>query len=279
MGDARAMWILFEPIHVVTYFDQRARDRFIAAGLRGFWRGYFAGRSAPLGAVGAAPIIASFYSFAPSMVSRALPEVWTMATPAEVLAARVMGAVEALSGLLAEAPIEQVEEAAGLLDAAVATLEPAGRVLGAANAALPGYEHPYARLFQAATTLREHRGDGHVAALVTVDLGPLEILALRCGMDMSREYVQPVRGWSDEEWSAAQGRLVDRGLLDRSCAVTHEGRDLFRFAEEATNRAAEAPWNAVGPTAVARLKQLLTPMAAVCRTVLPADSPIGLPTH
>jgi hypothetical protein len=279
MGEARAMWTLFEPIHVVTYFDQRARDRFTAAGLRGFWRGYFAGRSAPLGTVGAAPVIASFYSFAPSMVSRALPEVWSMATPADVLIARAEGAVEALSGLLAGTPADQLDEAVGLLEAAVATLDPAGRVLGAANAGLPRYDNPYARLFQAATTLREHRGDGHIAALVTVDLGPMEVLALRCGMDLSRDFLQPARGWTDEQWAAGQARLVDRDLLDAAGTVTQAGRDLFRFAEDATNRAAESPWTAVGPAAVARLKELLAPMAQSCWTVVPAGNAIGLSTR
>jgi hypothetical protein len=278
MAVARTMWILFEPIHDVTYFDQRARDRYVAAGLRGFWRGYFAGRSAPLGAVGAEPVIAAFYSFAPAMVRRALPEVWTMATPTEVLAARADGAVQALSALLAEVPAEQVADAVDVLETAVAALEPAGRVLGAANAALPRYDHPLARLFQAATALREHRGDGHVAALVTVDLGPLEVLVLRCEMDLSREYVQPARGWTDEEWAATQARLVERGLLDTAGAVTQAGRDLFRFAEDATNRVAEAPWAAVGAGRTARLQELLAPMASVCRTVVPADNPIGLPT-
>lgn len=279
LGDARTMWTLFEPIHIVTYFDQRARDRYTAAGLRGFWRGYFAGRAAPLGAVGAAPVIASFYSFAPSMVSRALPEVWSMVAPADVLVARAEGAVEALSGLLVATPVDAVAEAAGLLEAAASTLVPAGRVLGAANAALPSYDNPYARLFQAATTLREHRGDGHIAALVTVGLGPLDVLALRCGMDMSREYMQPARGWTDEEWTECQQRLVDRDLLDGQGMATQAGRDLFRFAEDATNRGAESPWSAVGPAVVARLKELLAPMAEVCGTVVPAGNPIGLPTR
>jgi hypothetical protein len=279
MGDARTMWTLFEPIHVVTYFDQRARDRFTAAGLRGFWRGYFAGRSAPLGAVGPAQVVASFYSFAPSMVGRALPEVWTMAAPADVLVARAEGAVEALSGLLVDTPVDHVDEAAGLLEAAVSALEPGGRVLGAANAALPRYDNPYARLFQAATTLREHRGGGHIAALVTVDLGPIEVLALRCGMDMSREYMQPARGWTDGEWTACQERLVDRGLLGSDGTVTQAGRDLFRFAEDATNRIAESPWTAVGPGTVARLRELLSPMADACWTVIPVGNPIGMPAR
>src|SRR5262245_8182989 len=89
----RAMWAVFEPIHVVTYFSAQARDALTAAGLRGFWRGYFAGRAAPLGPVPAAPVLASFFSFAPSMVTRALPEVWTMAAPELVLKARSDGAV------------------------------------------------------------------------------------------------------------------------------------------------------------------------------------------
>jgi hypothetical protein len=276
-GDARSMWTLFEPIHDVTYFDQRALERYTAAGLRGYWRGYFAGRSAPLGPVGAAPVIAAFYSFAPSMVSRALPSVWSMAPPESVLEARAEGAAAALTTLLPDVPTAHVEEAAELLEYAVAVLDPAGHVLGAANAALPPYQNPYARLHQAATTLREHRGDGHVAALVTVGLGPLEVLALRSAMDMSRDWLQPARGWTDEEWDAAQARLVSRGVLDETGTVTTAGRELFGSAEAATNAAAEAPWRAVGAAGVARLKELLTPMAAACWTALPEGNPIGLP--
>lgn len=277
MGDARALWIMYEPIHSVTYFDQRARDAYTEAGLRGFWRGYFAGRAAPLGAVDAAPIIASFFSFAPVMVQRALPSVWSLISPAQALATRAEGAAAALSGLLADIPAAQVSEVVELLEAAVATLDPGGRVLGAANAALPTYEDPYARLFQATTTLREHRGDGHIAALVAVDLGPVEVLTLRCGMDKDRELMQAVRGWTDEEWEAAAARLSGRGLLDAAGTATQAGRDLFRFAEQATDTAAQRPWAAIGPVAVARIKELLEPIAQACRPIVPAQNPIGLP--
>ena len=93
---ARRMWTLIEPVHVVTYFAPEARQAFEAAGLRGFWRGYFAGRSAPLGAVDAPVIIAAFCSFAPSFVRRALPAVWELITPAEALRVREAGAVAAI---------------------------------------------------------------------------------------------------------------------------------------------------------------------------------------
>ena len=49
---ARRMWTLFEPVHAVTYFAPEALEAFKAARLRGFWRGYFAGRAAPRGAAG-----------------------------------------------------------------------------------------------------------------------------------------------------------------------------------------------------------------------------------
>jgi hypothetical protein len=280
MAQARTMWLLFEPIHEVTYFHQRARERFVSAGLRGFWRGYFAGRSAPLGPVGAAPVIAAFYNFAPSMVSRALPDVWSMVSPEETLRVRAEGAVEGLTDVLAETPVAHVDEAAGLLETAVSALEPAGRVLGAANAALPAYVDPYARLFQATTTLREHRGDGHVAALVAANIGPLEVLALRCGLGhLSWDLVQPLRGWTDEEWSAAQARLLNRGWLDADGRATPVGAEAFAGVERATDVAAEAPWTALGAASVHRAMELLDPMAAACRALVPAGNPIGLPPH
>jgi hypothetical protein len=267
---------LYEPIHVVTYFAAQGRDALTAAGLRGFWRGYFAGRAAPLGAVPAAPVLASFFSFAPSMVTRALPEVWAMASPEVTLRARAQGAVAALEVLLTGVPATDVTGAVALLEEATAALEPAGRVLGAANQALPVNEHPLARLWQACTTLREHRGDGHIAALVASALGPLDILALRCGLDLSWATVQPARGWTDREWTAAQARMMDRGWLDDDGATTATGRDLVDSLEDATDVASAAPWDALGPASTQRLTELLRPMARACAAVLPASNPIGL---
>ena len=133
---ARSMWTLFEPVHAVTYFAPQARAAFEQAGLRGFWRGYFAGRSAPLGPVSAAVVGASFFNFAPGMVARAVPGVWELISPEEALRVRVAGACQALGGLLAGQEAA-AEAAAGLLWRAVGELDCAGRVLAAANVALP----------------------------------------------------------------------------------------------------------------------------------------------
>jgi hypothetical protein len=82
----------------------------------------------------------------------------------------------------------------------IGELDCAGRVLAAANAALPAPDDALARLWQAATVLREHRGDGHFAALVTAGIDGCEALVLRCALDLRREDVQPARGWTDEQW-------------------------------------------------------------------------------
>src|SRR5688500_880988 len=113
----RHLWQLFEPLHAVTYFAPQAKAAFESAGLRGFWRGYFAGRAAPLGAVSAAPVTALFFSFAPAMVARAVPDVWQRASPEQALAARLDGAVRALRAVLPAEP-DRWAEAADLLEPA-----------------------------------------------------------------------------------------------------------------------------------------------------------------
>lgn len=272
---ARQMWTLFEPIHAVTYFSPPARAAFEDAGLRGFWRGYFAGRAAPLGAVDAAPVIAAFYFFAPTMVTRALPDVWSRATPQAALQARLEGACAALKDV--EVPRDDLLEAADLAAEVASYVDPTGHVLGAANAALPMPEDPLARLWQATTVLREHRGDGHVAALVTADLDGCEAVVLRSTLDGSRANLQANRGWTDEECGAAGDRLRGRGLLDAEDVITSAGRQVFAAAEAATDVLAERPWRRLGQPATDRLAALVLPIARSAGALLPEHNPIGVP--
>ena len=276
MTPARRLWTLFEPLHAVTYFTPEGRAAFEAAGFRGFWRGYFAGRSAPLGLAPAAVSTALYAGFAPSMVERAIPSIWDLAPPEVALEARLDGAVEVLSRLLAGVP--GVEEAAELLREVASGAPTAGRALGAANAALPWPEEPLGELWQAATVLRELRGDGHVLAQLAVGLDGLTTMVLRCGHDMTREVLQPNRGWHDLEWEVAEERLVERGLLDDHGRITDAGRETLARAEEITDRLAQEPWDAVGDAAADRFIELATPLAAAARTVLPDVTPLGLPS-
>jgi Helix-turn-helix family len=286
---ARRMWTLFEPIHVVSYFTPEARAAFEAAGLRGFWRGYFAGRAAPLGVTGAPAVVAAFFVFAPAMVSRAIPGVWELASPDQALSARQAGAVAAIRRLLAlpadrETPA-RVTAAADQLMAAATGLDGAGRSLAAPNIALPVPPEPLARLWHAATLLREHRGDGHVAALVAADIDGNEATALRIAVDRAagkptswqREQMQPARGWTDAEWDAADARLTDRGLLGPDGSATAAGVELHREIERATDLAASRPWASLGPGRVDEIATLLRPIADACARVMPFPNPVGLP--
>ena len=273
---ARSMWTLFEPIHAVSYFAPEARSAYERAGLRGFWRGYFAGRAAPLGAVGPAVVTASFFNFAPAFVARAIPGVWELVTPEEALRARLAGATSALGRLLdgreAEAAV-----AASLLWRAVAELDFSGRVLASANVALPVPDSGFAALWQAATVLREHRGDGHFAALAAADIDGCEGVVLRCGLDLRREDMQPVRGWTDEAWDGALSRLTARGWIGADGALTSAGREAHAAVESATDRAASRPWARLAPETTAEIVTVLTPLAQACASVLPYPSPIGVP--
>ena len=286
---ARAMWTLFEPIHDVTYFAPEARGAFEEAGLRGFWRGYFAGRSAPLGPAGAAVVTASFFNFAPAFVARAIPAVWDLITPEDALRTRLAGAEAALRGLLAGREAEATV-AADMLWQAIGELDFSGRVLAAANAALPlpdgessdgessgGESSGLARLWQAATLLREHRGDGHFAALAAADIDGCEAVVLRCCMDLRREGLQPVRGWTDEAWDNALTGLADRGWVGADGRLTDAGQAAHDAVENATDWAAARPWARLGADATAELAGVLTPLAKACAAVVPYPNPVGVP--
>lgn len=277
LSTERRMWSLFEPVHAITYFADDALGAFEEAGLRGFWRGYFAGRSAPLGAVPAGPVLAAFYGFAPRMVTRALPDVWTRITPAAALDARLDGARRVLRKVEGD-----LTEAASLLRAAAEAVDLHGRVLGAANATLPlpqdTAEDPAAVLWQAATTLREHRGDGHVAALLVEGLDGAESNVWRVALldGAGREFYQPARGWTDEEWAAAIDRLRGRDWLDAEGRATGRAREAYTRVERTTDALAATPWRVLGTTATARCAELLRPIAAQTSRMLRHPNPIGL---
>ena len=297
---ARAMWTLFEPIHAVIYFAPEGRAAFEEAGLRGFWRGYFAGRAAPLGPTGTAVVTASFFNFAPAFVARAIPAVWDLITPEDALRTRLAGADAALAGLLAGREAEATV-AADLLWRAIGELDFSGRVLAAANAALPVPEGPdgspdgpggsadgpggsrggqssaLARLWQAATVLREHRGDGHFAALAAADIDGCEAVVLRCCMDLRREDLQPARGWTDEQWDNALAGLADRGWVGTGGQLTNAGQAAHDAVENATDQAAARAWARLSADAIAELAGVLTPLAKACAAALPYPSPVGVP--
>jgi hypothetical protein len=276
---ARRLWVLLEAVHGVTYFSPQARAAHEAVGLRGFWRGYFAMRAAPLGPVAPGVVTALFHGFAPRMVSRAVPAVWSLASPALALQARQDGAVAALRRHAAPLPDRaELVAAVHTLRRVVAELDPAGRPLGAANADLSWPEDPLAALWQAATVLREHRGDGHVALLTVHGLGGCQAHALRDAADGSRAMTQAARGFTDEEWAAATASLRARRLVEPDGRLTPEGVRLRRAVETGTDRLAAPPWRALSGAEISDLRRTLSPLSdRLAGGTVPYPNPVGAP--
>jgi hypothetical protein len=276
MNDARVMWTLFEPVHGITYFTEEPLGAWEAAGLRGFWRGYFAGRATPLGTRSPAVVTGVFQTFSPAFVARAIPAIYELITPEEALRIRLEGAAAGLRRILAGQEAG-VGTAAGLLTEAIEQLDCSGRALAAGNAALPLPPDPSARLWHAATVLREHRGDGHFAAWTAVGIDGCEANVFRCAMDLSRDVMQPIRGWTDEQWADAQARLASRGLLDEKGAVTEAGQAAYDAIEAATDHAAARPWDRLGAAATAELSSVLLPITQACVAAMNRPSPLNVP--
>lgn len=270
----RALLAVFEPVHVVTYFAPQAREATEAAGLRGYWRGYFAGRAAALGRAPATTVTALFHGFAPAMVARAVPSVWELCPPEEALRVRLAGAVAALRAL--DLDERAVAEAARIGAEAARSADLGGRALGAAEAAQPWPDDPVALLWRVATVLREVRGDGHVAALVAADVSGLEALVLRAGRDLARAPLQAARGWTDEQWDGAVAALRARGMLDAAARTTPAGVAVLDRVEATTDHLAAQPWRAVGEQGAARFHALVAPVARAALAAYPGAAALGL---
>jgi hypothetical protein len=276
---ARRLHRVLDLYHAVTYLAPQAQEAFRAAGLSRPWGAYFAGRSAPLGAVSAPLVTAVFYHFKPAMVAAELPGAWEQAGPEKVLAARLEGADAALRALLGDAVEgDEIAEAADLAVGSAAACAAPGRPLGAVNAALPSPSRPHLRLWQAATTLREFRGDGHVIALAQAGFDGVEaLITITAAGGERRQSIQARRGWADEEWAAGELRLRERGLLDADGSLTETGAAARRQVEELTDRLALPPWQAIGITGAERLLTLVQPLAEriVAELGLPAALLVG----
>ena len=243
----------------MVYFAPEAEEELTGVGLRPGRMCYFASRSAPMGPVTAGVTTATFYNFNPALVARNIPRAWTLASIEDILAARRRSADRALRRLLGDAAVDspEVAEAARLARIAATGLRPDGRPLYAAHAELPWPDEPHLALWHAITLLREHRGDGHVAALLVAGLTGLDALVTHTatGRGFTPAAARATRGWSDEEWAAAEDDLRERGLLAGS-QLTRAGVELRESVERETDRRAAEPWRQLGPDGTARLTEL-----------------------
>ncbi len=275
---ARHLYDRFEPVHAVTYFAPEARAALDNLGYRGFWMGYFAARSAPLGQVAPEVVTAVFYNFSSERVAKVLPAAWEIAGPQIALQAREESAVAALRryGLTDD---ENVCTAAQLAGKAAQQALVDGRPLFAANRALPWPQNPVAALWHATTLLREHRGDGHVAVLTAADVSGRESNVLHCASGaVPHDYIKRTRHYDDAEWRECEHSLVSRGLLGDDGSLTLAGRDLKNHIEATTDTLALHAFDGLDDGEVEALLHALTPIArtVIAGADMPAVTPMSL---
>ncbi|TDE32540.1 hypothetical protein [Actinomadura sp. 6K520] len=280
-GLARRAWHQIEPVHALFWYSPEVFAEAEALGYKveTRWPSYFAWRAAPLGAAGPVAVSSAFYSFSPRMVAEHVPAAWTVAPPGRVLEARTRAVDRMYRALLGDdVHTPEVVEAAALARAAAEAACTAGRPIAAANAGLPWPDEPHLVLWHAFGILREHRGDGHVAALLTAGLDPAEALVSFAAIGAAPVETFASRGWTDEEWAAARDRLRSRGLVDAAGAATDRGRELREAVERMTDDLAYGPWRTLGAEKVDRLGRLTMPiLVKVLESgLLPAQNTLGI---
>ncbi|MBT2470140.1 hypothetical protein J7E97_20240 [Streptomyces sp. ISL-66] len=258
---ARHCWHgAINPLHATVYFSPDLGKEFAALGITDPHAVNLASRSAAMGAVGAGAVTSTFYNYRHDLVARHLPAVWDTAGPQQVLDARLRAADATLRRLLGAETIgsPEVAEAAELAMRASEACTRHARTLYSAHADLPVPEEPHLKLWHATTLLREHRGDGHLVALLVMGLDPVEALISHTatGQGMTPKYLKAIRGWDQSDLDAATERLRERRVLDAGGRLTAEGTAQREALEEETDRLDAAPYEHLGEAGLARLAEI-----------------------
>jgi Helix-turn-helix family len=258
-----------DPLHSISYFAPETAERFGAIGMEGRMP-YFAARSAPMGALDAAMVAATFYNFSPALVAKCIPAAWRLASPQTVTTIRYEIVDQAVPRVLGElARSKELSRVAAILRRAAEGIPHAdGRPLFAAHSTLEWPESAHGQLWHAVTLLREYRGDGHVVALVANELSGLEALVTHTasGIGFSVEFARRLRGWTEEEWTAGADRLRRRGLLDDRGALTAAGAELRSRVEDLTDALAYEPWRSLSDEDVAVAAAVATSIREAVRS-------------
>jgi hypothetical protein len=262
---ARRMFELVEPIGVIPYSADEPNEAMFALGFTNYWDLYFAGRAAPLGLVSAEVVDALFYNFAPGEVARHIPKVWRTTTPEAAIDARQIGCARALRRILGDhIDTPAFGRAADLLTKAATSAPIEGRPMYAALRAVPVPDDVVARLFHAASLLREHRGDGHIAALMVEGVGGLEAHVLfALAMDMPAAKFGRIHHLPAAQLGAVIDGMRDRGLIGEDGWLSEHGRAVQQRVESLTDDLAAKPYESLEPGELDELTAVLEPLATL----------------
>jgi hypothetical protein len=266
---AHKTWRTVEPLHGMIYFVPEAAGAYARLGITGT-AGYFASRAAPMGAVGADVVIATFFNFNPELVRSAIPDAWQKATPADLIAAR-FGAVDAACRrILGNEVVESPDMARAATLARTAAEQAAGHVegrpLAAGHADVDWPNDPHLQLWHAQSILREFRGDGHIAELVIHGLSGLEALVTHAAAgDVPARILLATRAWSQEDWQGAVDDLRRRGWLEPGDELrfTESGVRQRQEIEDGTDALSSRPYRALGEEGCSELRALVRPWSRV----------------
>jgi hypothetical protein len=130
-------------------------------------------------------------------------------------------------------------------------------------------------LWHAQTLLREYRGDGHVALLLTEGLDGLGALITHAATgSIAAEALRTSRAWSEEDWAAGEDRVRAQGWLEPGpeLALSEEGKRRRQSIEDRTDELARFPYEAIGAAGCNRLAELAAPLSAAV-----AGADLGFP--
>ena len=241
---ARRLRDALEPIATQGWWPRPVFERITALGLD-FFGGYVWGRAASLGEPAASVVAAAFGVFEPGFLGVVFEQARIVATRDQVLAARADGATASLTAILADDEAAASALADELVEA-VRALDATARPLFAGLRSLPTPASPFGRLWRAAEMVREHRGDGHLAACVVKGLDPVSMNVLtELWLGYAVGEYSSTRGYGPDAQQVALDALAARGWVADG-VLTTAGRSARDAIEADTDRSQDELVDALG---------------------------------
>jgi hypothetical protein len=260
---ARRLRDALEPVAAQGFFSDR--EQLQALGLS-FIPGYVWGRAAALGEPSAAVVVAAFGVFEPTFLAAAYEDGRATASRDDVLAARAAGSTKQLQDVLGDDP--DVGAVADVLLAALDGVAGTGRALFSGLRHTPLPATPHGRLWRAADLVREHRGDGHLAACVAAGLDPVAMNVLtELWVGYPLGAYTPTRGHPPAAIDDAVARLRSGGILDGD-ELSPVGLAVRNDIEAATDASQAELVTALG----GRLEWLITAASSLSTRVVAAGA-------